>query len=458
MKRQLILVCGCIFLLTGWMSAFLHRTVPQSQDFYYLLPTLLLAVGIGIILKIVSRRMTVFIVAITAVASIMAMNTLYPGQGVTLAGFRNKIKTVKGWKTITLQVREADRIGPFADERNFEAFADIEINLFAITPGPPRMLAFDQQGHLFVSIPKLDAIYRLHDKDQDGYVDQAKLFYADGDRPHGLVWDNNRLYVAETARLLELQDSDHDGRADQSRIILDDLPDDGGHSSRSLAKGRDETLFLSIGSRCNACDESDERRATVMQVDPATGKTAVFARGLRNSVGLAFSADGETLWGSDNGRDRLGDDLPPDEINRIVADGNYGWPHCYGKQLPDPELGNADLCKDTLASAFDLQAHSAPLGIAFGDQLAAPATFRNSLYVALHGSWNRSVPTGYKLVRIPFADGQPVGQGKEFLAGWLVDGQAWGRPVAPVVGPDGALYLTDDRTNAIYRIRWKSQE
>ena len=458
MKRQLLLAGGCLLLLAGWMSAFLSRSVPQSHDIYYLIPTLFLAIGLGFVLKIVGGRLTAVVVALTAIAAIVAVNSLYPTQGITLSGFQKKLANAVVGKAIPLQVRDNDRSGAFAAERSLESFADIEVNLFARTPGPARMLVFDASGNLYVSIPKLDAIYRLRDADQDGYADQSMLYYADLDRPHGLVWHADRLYVAETSRLLELRDTDDDAKADQSRVILDGLPDDGGHWTRSLTMGRDGFLSLSVGSRCNACQEQDARRAAVLKIEPVSGKAEIYATGLRNSVGLTFSADGESLWGSDNGRDRLGDDLPPDEINLIVAGGDYGWPFCYGASLVDTNLGNEAVCRETLPSAVDLQAHSAPLGITFGDQLAAPQSYRNSLYVALHGSWNRSVPSGYKLIRIPFSEGQPVGSGKEFLSGWLVADNAWGRPVAPVVGPDGALYLSDDRANAIYRIRWPTEE
>lgn len=458
MNRQLLLALGCVMLLAGWMSAFLYRSLPQSYDIYYLVPTLLLAFGMGFVLKVVSGRLTAVILALTAVASVLAVNTLYPSKGVTLLGIQKKLNSAMIGKPVTVQVRAADRGGIFSTDQTLAAFADIEVNLFARTPGPPRMLAFDTAGNLFVSIPKLDAVYLLRDDDQDGTADQALLVSADLDRPHGLVWMDDRLYVAEPSRLLELRDIDSDAKADLTRVILEGLPDDGGHWTRSLAMGGDGFLYLSVGSRCNACEEQDERRASILKIDPATGSAEIHATGLRNSVGLAFSADRQSLWASDNGRDNLGEDLPPDEINLIVAGGNYGWPYCFGAQQPDPELGKQAVCRETLPSTVALQAHSAPLGIAFGDRLAAPLKDRNSLYVAFHGSWNRRVPTGYKLVRIPFVDGQPTGEVEEFLSGWLADGKAWGRPVAPVVGPDGALYLSDDRANAIYRIRWKTQE
>jgi|GEM_PF-581059 len=455
MKRQLLLALGSILLLAGWMSAFLLRSIPQGSDLYYFVPTLLLAVGMGLNLKILSGRMTAIVIALTAAAAILAINSLFPGEAISLAGLSSKIAHQdKPGKSLTIAVRDTDHNGVFSEERHLQAYADISVNLFARLPGPARMMTSDDVGDIYVSIPKLGAIYLLKDSDQDGYAEQPILFRAGLDRPHGLVWHKDSLYVAETDRLLVLKDTDQDDQVDSEQLILKGLPDDGGHWTRSLAMDQAGALYLSIGSRCNACEEQDERRASVLKVDPTSGSATIFAKGLRNSVGLAFAADGTTLWGSDNGRDMLGDDLPPDEINQLTEGGDYGWPHCFGQQIADPELGSKTACRQTLAAAVDLPAHSAPLGITFGTRLKAPEKFRNSLYVAFHGSWNRSVPTGYKVVRIPFAAGQPAGEIEEFLSGWLTEGKAWGRPVAPLVGRDGNLYLSDDRADAIYRIHW----
>ena len=459
MKRQLLLALGCLLLLAGWMSAFLSQSIPQKTDLYYLLPALLLGVGMGLLLKLLDGKRTAFVLALTAVAAIMAVNQLYPQSKISLLGFKDKLpQSMKVGKVIELQVRHADKTGVFTQPRQLHAVANVSVQLYSRLPGGARMLAFDDLGRLYVSLPQLGAIYQLQDSDKDGFAEQPVLYHVGLDHPHGLVWIKDRLYVAETGRLLMLRDADGDNQVDEVEVVLDGLPDDGGHWTRSLALGKDGYLYLSIGSRCNACDEKDPRRATILRVDPLTGVAEIFAKGLRNTVGLAFAPEGSALWGSDNGRDMLGDDLPPDEVNRIVVNGDYGWPYCYGQSIPDPELGNAEICRDSIPAAVDLPAHSAPLGIAFGDQLQAPEHYRNSLYVAFHGSWNRSVPTGYKLIRIPFVNGEPSRTGKEFLSGWLVDGKAWGRPVAPLAGPDGSLYLSDDRADAIYRITWSPQD
>ena len=459
MKKKLLLASGCFLLLAGWFSAFLLNSIPPDGNLYILGPTLLLGVGMGIMHKTVGAKLTALTLAFTALTALLFMNQLYPSRSVSISAFQQRMReSGQSGKSVPIIIKDSDRSGPFEGERFLESFADIDVHLFANLPGPVRMMTFDPAGNLYVTIPKLGAIYQLRDIDHDGHADKSILYHVGMDRPHGLLWDDGKLYVAETSQLLELEDTNQDNQVDQVRIILDGLPDDGGHWTRSLALGKDGFLYLSVGSRCNACEEGNSMRATVLKVNPTTGESSIFARGLRNSVGLTFSPDGQTLWGSDNGRDQLGDELPPDEINQIVAGEDYGWPNCYGQQVPDPELGSAERCQETVANTVDLPAHSAPLGITFGNRLNAPEEYRNSLYVAFHGSWNRSVPTGYKLIRIPYQNQQLGKSGKDFLRGWLVNGKVWGRPVAPVVGLDGNLYLSDDRAQAIYRISWKQTE
>ncbi|MEE4254081.1 MAG: PQQ-dependent sugar dehydrogenase [Desulfuromusa sp.] len=459
MKRQLLLAIGSSMLLAGWLSAFLLNTIPQSSTLYIIGPTLLLGVGMAVIRKTAGVKLTVVTLGLTALAALIAMNQLYPDKGIRIAALQKKqqVEMERG-NSVSIVVRDSDRVDTFANPRFLETFSDIKVQLFARLPGPPRMMDFDSNGNLYVSIPDLGAIYKLTDVDSDGFSEQPILFHVGMDQPHGLAWSDDKLYVAETSQVLELRDTDQDNQADKVRLVMEGLPDDGGHWTRSVVVGKDGFLYLSVGSRCNACEEENSMRATILKIDPATGDSTIFAKGLRNTVGLSFSPDGGVLWGSDNGRDQLGDEIPPDEINQITADGDYGWPFCFGQQIPDPDLGSVERCELTIASHVDLPAHSAPLGITFGHSLNAPEEYKNSLYVALHGSWNRSEPTGYKLIRIPYENQHLDISGKDFIKGWLMDGKAWGRPVAPVVGPDGNLYLTDDRANAIYRISWNKQQ
>lgn len=457
MKRQLLLALGVLLLLAGWLSAFLLTSIPQNSTLYLLIPTLLLGVGMGVLAKTVGNRLMALTLALTALTALLSLNQIFPNRGVGFDAFNQEAVLQEGTAQPLRVIEESgDSINSAA--RKLEAFAPIRVRRFAQLPAHPRMMAFGPEGRLFVSLPKLGAIYLLEDRDGDGFAEQPQLYHAGMDRPHGLLWYEGNLLVAETGSLLELNDADGDNSVDQVRTLVDGLPDDGGHWTRSLALAPDGHIYLSVGSRCNACEEADPRRASVLKIDPESGEVAIFARGLRNSVGLAVAPDSGLLWGSDNGRDMLGDELPPDEINRIVAGGDYGWPRCFGQQQPDPEHGTVEACRETIPSQVDLPAHTAPLGIAFGHSLDAPEKYRNSLYVASHGSWNRSVPRGYKLIRIPYQDGQIAEVGHEFLRGWLQRGQAWGRPVDPVVGPEGNLYLSDDRADLIYRISWQTRE
>ena len=459
MSRKPRLVIGSILLLAGWLCAFLLNSLPQQSTFYILIPTLLLGMGLGLVMKTVGGRLTALTLAMTALVALLIMNQIYPSDGVTISAFQATPETSPPFldQVLRVQVEQSPSSGVFAQPRDLEGISGLRIQLFARLPGGVRMLALGPDDRIYASLPDLGAIYQLSDTDADGFSEQPVLYFSGLERPHGLAWLNGTLYVAEPGRVLKLVDANRDGLPESAEPVFSGLPEDGGHWTRSLARAADGSLYVSVGSRCNACEEDNPLRATVLKLEPRSGAVDIFARGLRNSVGLAVAGDG-TLWGSDNGRDMLGDNRPPDEINRIVEGGDYGWPYCFGDRQPDPQLGDSERCRETRPAAVELQAHSAPLGIAFGDGLNAPQAYRSSLYVAYHGSWNRTRPTGYKLVRIPLENGQPSGPPQDLVRGWLRDGTAWGRPVAPLVGPDGSLYLSDDRADAIYRISWTQED
>ena len=462
MKKNPLLIIGCLLLLAGWFSAFALNSFPQLSNLYILGPTLLLGGGMGLTHKAAGGKKTVIALVFTAMAGLLLLNQLFPERSVSISAFQQRMRDSSNSvrHQIAIVPRAADRKDTFVADRTLESSADINIQLFARLPAPVRMVTFDSEGTLYVSIPKLGAIYQLKDSDKDGYAEQPVLYHAGMDRPSGLLWDNGKLYVAEPSQLLELQDTDHDNQVDKVRVVLDGLPDDGGHWTRSLTHGDDGFIYLSIGSRCNACVEKNHHYATILKVNSLTGKYTIFARGLRDTVGLTFSPDGKSLWGADIGRDGLDRELPPDEINRIVAGGDYGWPFCYGQQIPDISLGTAELCSKTIASVIDLPAHSKPLGITFGQGLNAPEKYRNSLYVALSGWVDSAGFTGFggRIVRIPYENGQLVGKIQDFLSGWQVAGHSWGHPVAVTVGTDGKFYLSDEDARSIYQISWKQLE
>lgn len=355
-----------------------------------------------------------------------------------------------GLERTRLQVPEKCRTGALKAERHLSAPKGWKVSVFAGGLGSPRHMATDEAGNIFVSLTSDGKVVALPDRDRDGVADEAVTF-ADGlTKPHGLAFRGGDLVVAETGRVSVLKDTDKDLKSDSKEVITDDIPVGGGHFTRSVAISPSGEIFVSVGSSCNACVEKDKRRAAVLKV--AGKKTAMYATGLRNSVGIAIHPDTKDLWGADNGTDYLGDDLPPEELNRIVEGNDYGWPYCYGERVPDPNMGSPERCMDTVPIDMGMQAHSAPLGIAFGKGLKSSEQFRGSLFIAFHGSWNRSVPTGYKLVAVPFKDGRPSGKAIDVITGWLTKDGPWGRPVQPLVGKDGALYISDDYAGVIYRV------
>lgn len=355
---------------------------------------------------------------------------------------------------VRLDVPEKYRRGAFRVERFLNVPDGFSVSLFASGLSNPRFMAFDRQGRLFVSLPSEGHVVVLPDEDRDGVADRQVVFAKGLKRPHGLVFAGDELVVAETNRVLAMKEAGDSLVAGPMRVLSSEIPSGGGHWTRSVVAGPDGTLYISAGSSCNVCVEDDPRRASVLRLRKGRA-IDIYARGLRNTVGLAFHPETGALWGVDNGRDWLGDDLPPEELNLIKEGGDYGWPYCYGDKVPDTDYGTASRCASTEAPVVMMQAHSAPLGISFGEGLGFPSEFKDVLYIAFHGSWNRSKATGYKLVAVPFKGGAPAGGPIDFITGWFYGTRPWGRPVAPVVGPDGALYVSDDYAGAIYRVTYK---
>lgn len=326
-----------------------------------------------------------------------------------------------------------------------------KIQLYAEGIPGVRFMTLSPQGDLMASIPSRGQVILLPDRDHNGRADARKVF-ADGlDRPHGLAWNKGELYVAETGAVVRLLDRNRDGVSDSRKTITRNLPAGGGHWTRTLGFGPDGWMYVSVGSTCNVCIEKDPRRASIIRMRPDGSRQQVYARGLRNAVGFDWHPLTEALWATENGRDNLGDNLPPDELNRIVEGGDYGWPYCYGRRVVDPEYGNSMRCQKTIAAAFEFPAHSASLGMTFYQGRMFPKQYLYDAFVAFHGSWNRSRKTGYTVVRVRFQNGNPVAV-QDFATGWLKNERAWGRPVDVQVSPDGALFVSDDAGGRIYRI------
>ncbi len=339
------------------------------------------------------------------------------------------------------------------------------IEVFAKDLGKPRVMIEGPHSDLFVSIPSQGKVVALPDRNSDGIADEVVTVLEGLNRPHGLAFgaiDSWQMYVAESDALT-VYEYDSDKTKATGKKVLAKLPDGGNHVTRSIMFWRAPDgvgkILISVGSSCNVCYEKDSRRAAVLVYDFVNGKTEPLARGLRNSVFMTLSPKGE-VWATEMGRDLLGDDLPPDEINIIEQGKDYGWPICYGKNKHDAVFDKnvyvRDPCADKVASHIDLPAHSAPLGLAFIPKDAGwPKEYEGDLLVAFHGSWNRSEPTGYKVVRIKLDEqGQYEGM-EDFISGWLQsDGTALGRPVDILVQPGGVMYISDDKAGVIYRVMY----
>jgi len=326
------------------------------------------------------------------------------------------------------------------------------INVFASGLQAPRMMAIGPDGTLYVAEREANRIVRLPDLDADGNADGVEVVAEKLSFPSSLAFHpDGSLYVGETPRILRLSKPDGQGVFQERQVIVRGLPVEG-HNTRTVLISPDgKQLYVSVGSSCNMCDEQDPRRAAILRYNPDGSNEEIYARGLRNAVGITFRPGTDELWATNNGRDMLGDDQPPETVNLVMLGDDFGWPGCHSGRIVDPDFGSKQACQGVAGPAVEMQAHSAPLGLAFYTGEQFPEEYRGDLFVAFHGSWNRSVPTGYKVVRIPFEDGKP-GPVQDFTVGWLVDGSAWGRPVDVITAPDGSLFISDDGGGIIYRI------
>ncbi len=367
----------------------------------------------------------------------------------TLLGLRPSVKP----DTLDyISLPQGFRIDVYADYLDGSA-----VSYPGLNPGPRMMLLNDDV--LYVSVPNRGKVVALPDRNNDKKADETITFIDGLNNPHGIDFYNGWFYIAEENRVIRVKDDNGDLKADNGtlEILIDSLPA-GGHFTRTV-KLHNNSLYLSIGSSCNVCYEQDERRVAISICTPDGKGCRIFAKGLRNAVGFVFHPVTGRMYATDNGRDMLGDDVPPDEINLVEDGKNYGWPICYGRNIHDTDFDKnvyiRNPCMEPLEtpSLIDLQAHSAPLGLAFYYGNSFPQEYRGNLFVAYHGSWNRRVPTGYKIVRIDMNNFTVT----DFATGWLQGTNVLGRPVDVIVADDGSLFVSDDNTGKIYRIYYTGE-
>ncbi|HEY7099685.1 MAG TPA: PQQ-dependent sugar dehydrogenase [Terriglobales bacterium] len=331
------------------------------------------------------------------------------------------------------------------------------VSVFAEAPHA-RMLVFSPGGVLLVTDAEDGKVLAFPDPQHAGKAQRSVNVLQDLNSPHGMAFHNGKFYVAEINAIQRYDWDESQLRASNQQKIADLPGSGGGHSTRTLLFVGDK-LYVASGSSCNVCVEDDKRRAAVWVMNADGSDAHLLASGLRNAVGLALNPKTNTVWATDNGRDWLGDNMPPEEVNDLGSNGgNFGWPNCYGDRVLDRSQSKTYDCSKTIAPKVEMQAHSAPLNLLFYQGDAFPVEYRNNMFVTFHGSWNRSVPTGYKVVRIKLDDkGQPSGKPEDFLTGFVRPGETkkgeWmGRPVGLVEGADGSMYISDDAASVVYRV------
>ncbi len=336
--------------------------------------------------------------------------------------------------------------------------AGFRVNVFASGLGTARMLAVGDDGTLYVTRRDSGDVLALKD-DGTGKAATPRKVVTDLPRVHGIALHAGRMYLA-TIREVYIADMNADGSVGTPRAIVTGLPDGGQHPNRTVGVGPDGMLYVSVGSTCNQCIETNDEHATILQLALDGTRRGVFARGLRNTVGFTWNPDTRVMWGVDHGSDYKGNEIPPEELNEIQNGLHYGWPFCYGKRIADaayaldpPGSTKGEFCPRTVAPTLTFDAHAAPMQIAFYQGTTFPAEYRGDAFVALRGSWNRSPAVGYKVVRIEFRDGVPV-RTTDFLTGFLAQNgeRHYGRIAGIAVGRDGSLLVSDDTNGLIYRV------
>jgi glucose/arabinose dehydrogenase len=329
------------------------------------------------------------------------------------------------------------------------------IELFARDVTGARSLTLTPGGTLFVGTRGTGKVYALRQA-PDG-KQRISTIAAGLHHPNGVAFKDGSLYVAEISRILRFENIEKSlGKSPQYTVVTGALPDKEAHGWKFIRFGPDGKLYIPVGMPCNICEEEDKRFGTIMRCNPDGSGLEIYASGVRNTVGFDWHPETRELWFTENGRDRLGDDIPPDELNRAPVQGmHFGFPYCYGKGENNPEFKGAE-CGQYTPAELELGPHVAALGMRFYTGSMFPSRYRGGIFIAEHGSWNRSTPIGYRIMFVRMEKGKPVSY-DVFAEGWLQGSAAWGRPVDVEVMPDGSLLVSDDKADAIYRISYKGQ-
>ena len=316
-----------------------------------------------------------------------------------------------------------------------------------------RSMSLSPDGTLFVGTRPSGRVYALRDEDGDHKAERVIILARGLNNPNGVAFKNGDLYVAEISRILRYRNIEAQlDNPPQPEIVNNAFPTDRHHGWKFIRFGPDGLLYVPIGAPCNICARGDPY-ASIGRLD-ANDTFSIVARGIRNTVGFDWHPETGQLWFTDNGRDRMGDDVPPDELNRVTADGqHFGYPYCHGTNIADPQFGNQRSCNEFIAPVQNLGPHVAALGMRFYTGDMFPEEYRNQIFIAEHGSWNRSSKIGYRVTLVRLNDNKAISY-EPFAKGWLQGESNWGRPVDVLVMPDGSLLVSDDQASLIYRISY----
>ena len=329
------------------------------------------------------------------------------------------------------------------------------IEVFSTELPEARSLALGEQGTVFVGTRGIGSVFALQDTNGDWRADRVFTLARGLYSPNGVQVRDGDLYVAEVNRILRFDDIEQRLSDPPAPVVVfDRLPSERHHGWKFIRFGPDGMLYIPIGAPCNVCEQRDDRYGTIARIAKDGSGFEIFARGVRNSVGFDWHPETGELWFTDNGRDMLGDNIPPDELNHAPEAGlHFGFPYLHGRTVRDPQFGPRAGDRSFTVPAQELGPHVASLGMRFYTGAMFPETYRNQIFIAEHGSWNRSIPIGYRLMLVRL-DGNRAVSYKPFAEGWLQGGRAWGRPVDVEVMSDGSLLVSDDRTGVIYRIAY----
>ncbi|MBY0435768.1 MAG: sorbosone dehydrogenase family protein, partial [Cyclobacteriaceae bacterium] len=338
--------------------------------------------------------------------------------------------------------------------------AGFTISVFAEVENA-RSMAISPSGTIFVGNRNEDKVYAVKDTDGDGKADKKWVLASGLNMPNGVAFSDGDLYIAEVSKISKISAVESKlANPGKPVVIYDKYPAETHHGWKYIAFGPDGKLYVPVGAPCNICESKDPVYASITRMNADGTGMEVFASGVRNTVGFTWHPTTKEIWFTDNGRDMLGDDIPPCELNSASKAGmHFGYPYCHGGIIKDPEFGNKRPCSDFTKPAQNLGPHTAPLGLKFYNATMFPEPYRGNLFIAEHGSWNRSKEAGhigYRLSLVKVKGNQGTSY-ETFASGWLAADKknAWGRPVDVLILPDGSMLVSDDQANVIYRITYK---